>query len=327
MIRLKLPVWTILAILLPLLTVTAEARITYTLHLNNVDGYIANQITGSMSEAVNIYNSNGSFDKHINVYYSSGVPTAQANYDGVLTFGGSRNTRVALHEISHTLGVGTQSAYWNLMTGGRWQGPQTNQLLSTFDGSNSQLHGDSQHIWPYGLNYDSEDSSTNRVRHVKIVEAMRCDMNIGSCPGGDNSYRIEGTNRTIVNRASGKVLDANGNSDGANIIVYTDYGTPNQRWSITNHGNGEYSIANMQSGNRAMDTWDWGTTNGTNMALYQNWGGGSQRFYIQEVEPGWYRITPVIASDQCVDAFGTESASNVGTWGWWGGHNQQWSFR
>ena len=76
-----------------------------------------------------------------------------------------------------------------------------------------------------------------------------------------------------------------------------------------------------------MDTWNWGTSNGTNMALYDYWGGGSQRFYIEEVETGWYRITPVIATGQCIDAYGTASGDNVGTWSYWGGQNQQWAIR
>lgn len=305
----------------------ARADITYSLHLNGVDSGIATQISNSMAQAVNIYNANGTFDKHLNVYYSAGVPTAQANYDGVITFGGARNTRVALHEISHTLGIGTYSAYWSLMTGGNWYGPAANALLSGFDGPGSVMHGDSQHMWPYGLNYDSEDSNTNRIRHVAIVQAMRCDMSIGPCIDDGGTVSIEGNNKTIVNRASGRVLDAYGNSNGANLIIYTDYGTANQRWNITHLGNGEYSIRSAQSGNRAMDTWNWGTSNGTNMALYNYWGGGAQRFYIEEVESGWYRITPVIATDQCIDAYGTASGDNVGTWSYWGGHNQQWGIR
>ena len=305
----------------------AHAAITYTLHLDGVNSSIASQISNSMTEAVNIYNSNGTFDKHLNVYYSAGVPTAQANYDGVITFGGSRNTRVAIHEISHTQGVGTHSAYWSLMTGGTWHGPEANAVLSGFDGPDSVMRGDSQHMWPYGLNYDSEDSYTNRIRHVAIVQAMRCDMSIGPCTDGNDTGNIEGANRTIVNRAGGKVLDAFGNSNGSNLIIYSDYGSANQRWNITHLGNGEYSIRNMQSGNRAMDTWNWGTSNGTNIALYDYWGGGAQRFYIEEVESGWYRITPVIATDQCIDAYGTANEDNVGTWSYWGGHNQQWGIR
>lgn len=304
-----------------------QAELTYSLHLGGVNADIANQISNSMIQATNIYNANGTFNKHLNVYYNAGVPTAQANYDGVITFGGSRNTRVAIHEISHTLGIGTHSAYWSLMTGGNWYGPEGNAVLAGFDGAGSVMHGDSQHMWPYGLNYDSEDSNTNRIRHVALVQAMRCDMSIGPCIDNGGTGSIEGTHRAIVNRASGKVLDSFGNNDGANLIIYTDYGTLNQRWSITHLGNGVYTIRSMQSGNRSVDTWNWGTSNGTNMALYNYWGGDPQRFYIEEVESGWYRITPVIATDQCIDAYGTANEANVGTWSYWGGHNQQWAIR
>jgi hypothetical protein len=185
------------------------------------------------------------------------------------------------------------------------------------------MNGDSQHIWPYGLNYDSEDSATNRVRHILIVQAMRCDMGIGPCQGGGGG--ITGTNLAIVNRASGKVLDAFGNSNGSNVIIYTDYGTANQRWNISDLGGGEYSIRSAQSGNRSLDVWNWGTTNGTNIALYGYWGGDPQRFYIDEVASGYYRITPVISTGQCLDANGTANESNVSTWSYWGGTNQQWA--
>lgn len=301
------------------------SNITYTLHLGGVDGGIANQISNSMAEAVGLYNQHGDFTKHLNVYYSSGVPTAQANYDGVITFGGSRNTRVALHEIAHTLGIGTHSGYWNLMTGGTWDGAVANDVLSGFDGPNSVMNGDSTHMWPYGLNYDNEDGATNRVRHIQIVEAMRCDMGIGPCPGGGSG--IAGNNRKIENRASGKVMDAFGNSNGANVIIYSDYGTPNQRWHIASLGGGEYSIRSAQSGNRALDVWNWGTENGTNIALYDYWGGDPQRYFIDSVGGGYYRITPVISTGQAVDAFGTANESNVGTWSYWGGSNQQWSIQ
>jgi len=303
----------------------AHAALTYSMHMDGVNSSIATQLSNSMAEAVNIYNANGTFDKHLNVYYNAGVPTAQANYDGVITFGGSRNTRVAIHEISHTLGIGTHSAYWSLITGGTWNGPVANAVLSEFDGQGSAMNGDSQHMWPYGLNYDSEDSNTNRLRHVAIVQAMRCDMSVGPCTNNANS--LEGTNRTIINRASGKVLDAVSNSNGGNLIIYSDYGTTNQRWNISHLGNGEYSIRNMQNSNRSMDTWNWGTSDGTNMALFDYWGGDAQRFYFEEIEAGWYRITPVIAGDQCIDAFGTASGVNVGTWSYWGGHNQQWKIQ
>ncbi|MBN1515302.1 putative Ig domain-containing protein [Candidatus Sumerlaeota bacterium] len=155
-----------------------SADVTYTLHLDGVDSGIASQISASMAEAVALYNQYGSFNKSLNVYYNSGVPTAQASYNGTIEFGGSRNTRVALHEILHTMGTGTYWAYGNLMTGGTWDGAYANARLSEFDGAGSILHGDSVHFWPYGLNYDTEDSFLARYRSVRMMAALRCDMGI-----------------------------------------------------------------------------------------------------------------------------------------------------
>ncbi|MBN1516606.1 RICIN domain-containing protein [Candidatus Sumerlaeota bacterium] len=134
-----------------------------------------------------------------------------------------------------------------------------------------------------------------------------------------------GNNQTITNRASGRVLDAYGNSNGSNVIIYSNYNTSNQRWNVAALSNG-YSIRSYQSGNLAMDTWNWGTSNGTNIALYSYWGGAPQKYFIASVGSGYYRITPSISTGQCVDAYGTANESNVGTWSYWGGSNQQWAF-
>jgi len=303
-----------------------QADLTYTLHLDGVDPGIAAQVSNSMAEATAVYNRYGDFDKHLNVYWNGGVPTAQANYDGVITFGGSRHTRVALHEISHTLGIGTVWNYANLMVDGVWQGEVANELLSRFDGENSKMHGDGWHIWPYGLNYDNEDGEQNRIRHVMIVEAMRCDMGIGPC-ALTNEDPIAGRNRLIVNRATGLVLDAPGNAQGTDMIIYKDWGGANQRWNITKVNEGVYTLRSEQAGGLALDTWNWGTVNGTEIKLFDYWGGGPQQFYIEEVESGWYRITPLIAPNQSVHAHGYWNNARVITWNWWGGQNQQWSIK
>jgi fibronectin-binding autotransporter adhesin len=137
-------------------------------------------IVSAMNAAVALYNANGHFPKHLTANYNSGVPTAQANYNGWIDFGGSISTRVALHEISHTLGVGT---YWNWdnkrnTSTKLWTAPRALARLALFDGAGAVLHADGVHFWPYGLNYDYEDGTTNRVRHIKMVSAMRWDMGI-----------------------------------------------------------------------------------------------------------------------------------------------------
>ncbi|MEX1116947.1 MAG: autotransporter-associated beta strand repeat-containing protein [Akkermansiaceae bacterium] len=170
----------LLAVLL--LTTVPGCALTYQLAGGNTSWPADKRaaIVSAMNAAVALYNANGYFPRHLTANYNAGVPTAQANYSGWIDFGGSISTRVALHEISHTLGVGT---YWNWdpkrnTSTKRWTAPRALARLALFDGAGAVLNADGAHFWPYGLNYDYEDSTTNRVRHIKLVSAMRWDMGI-----------------------------------------------------------------------------------------------------------------------------------------------------
>jgi autotransporter-associated beta strand protein len=124
------------------------------------------------------YNAYGYFgDYSVWVYYNAGIPTAQASCAGSIGFGGTWPAeRVMQHELAHYLCL--PSTGW-LISGGVWQGPIADQLVRQFDGEQAELHGDSIHFWPYGLNYDTEGSEINKQRQVAMVYAMRADMDIG----------------------------------------------------------------------------------------------------------------------------------------------------
>ncbi|MBN1517823.1 phosphatidylinositol-specific phospholipase C domain-containing protein [Candidatus Sumerlaeota bacterium] len=150
---------------------------------------------------------------------------------------------------------------------------------------------------------------------MDFANATRCSLIYNS--------NIIGTKK-IVNVSSGRAMDAYGNSNGSNVIIYDYWSNTNQKWLINYLGSSCFSIRSAQSGNLSADVWNWGTVNGTNIALYSYWGGNSQKYLMQSVGDGYYRITPYIASAQCLDAYGTANESNVGTWSYWGGTNQQW---
>src|SRR5262245_28057794 len=128
----------------------------------------------AMQAAVNRYNTYGDFGNYnVYAYYNAGIPTAQANYLGSIGYGGTYpNERVTMHEMSHYLGTGTY--------GTPWEGARGEALIDQFDGIEESLNGDTQHYWPYGLNYDSEGAEINKQRHVALLYAMRADMGIGS---------------------------------------------------------------------------------------------------------------------------------------------------
>jgi hypothetical protein len=142
---------------------TADQQAAYTL------------ITSAMNAAVARYNNLSDLGKSITVRYDTGVPTADGNLNGTIRFGGNRSymtERTALHEIAHTIGVGTSSGWSSLGGSGTWTGAQATALVRQFDGSSAKLSTGGGHFWPYGLNYENEFSGTAADRHVQIVAAM-----------------------------------------------------------------------------------------------------------------------------------------------------------
>jgi hypothetical protein len=131
-------------------------------------------ITKAMNAAVARYNNLSDLGKSITVRYDPSVPTADGNINGTIRFGNRSymNERTALHEIAHTIGVGTSSGWSRLAGSGTWTGAQATALVRQFDGSSAKLSTGGGHFWPYGLNYDNEFSNTAADRHVQIVAAM-----------------------------------------------------------------------------------------------------------------------------------------------------------
>lgn len=142
---------------------TADQQSAYTL------------ITSAMNAAVARYNNLSDLGKSITVRYDTSVPTADGNINGTIRFGANRGymtERTALHEIAHTIGVGTSAGWSSLGGSGTWTGAQATALVRQFDGSSAKLSTGGGHFWPYGLNYESEFSGTAADRHVRIVAAM-----------------------------------------------------------------------------------------------------------------------------------------------------------
>lgn len=139
-------------------------------------------ISTAMDQALEVYNCHTSISKALRVEYNPGVPTADGNANGNIRFGArsSMQQATAMHEIAHTLGVGTHPAWSRLLSGGVWTGPAANAELRAITGDPAAVvHGDSQHFWPYGLNYPSEVTSPqDLVDHCRIVVALRADMGL-----------------------------------------------------------------------------------------------------------------------------------------------------
>lgn len=164
----------------------ASGGITYTLHrasapsADQLDSY--NRITDAMNLALTVYNCYLGVSKALNIYYEPSVPTADGNFNGTIRFGAKSTMQqaTAMHEIAHTLGVGTHGNWASRVSGGRWTGTNAINQLRTLDNNSAAiLYADGAHFWPHGLNQASEATSADEyIRNVKMVAALRQDMGI-----------------------------------------------------------------------------------------------------------------------------------------------------
>ncbi|WP_437677644.1 hypothetical protein [Sorangium sp. So ce131] len=137
------------------------------------------RITSAMDEALSHYNCYTTIEKRLSVSYEPSVQTADGNVNGSIRFGSrdSMNYITAMHEISHTLGVGSNE-FGALVRDGVFTGATATGQLRAITGNESDVvHADRQHFWPYGLNYTNEVMTTaDLVNHCKMVVAIREDI-------------------------------------------------------------------------------------------------------------------------------------------------------
>lgn len=166
------------------LVAQTTGNITYTLireqnpTADQSDAYA--KIKAAMDSAVMYYNNLTNISKQLTVYYNTSVSTADGNINGTIRFGSSRSymdTRTAIHEIAHTVGVGQSSGWFSLVKNGIFTGKSATEELRNITGvSTDVLHGDSQHFWPYGLNYSSEvKTDADYINHCRIVNQFKKD--------------------------------------------------------------------------------------------------------------------------------------------------------
>ncbi|MFO7181405.1 MAG: hypothetical protein DIU78_022065 [Pseudomonadota bacterium] len=139
------------------------------------------RIQSAMDEAVAFYNCHTEIVKSLSVSYEPSVPTADGNVNGSIRFGStaSMNPITAMHEIAHTLGVGSNE-YRKFVKDGIFTGEiATNEIRAITGDPTAVVNSDGTHFWPYGLNYTSEVmSDEDLVNHCRMVVAIRADMGL-----------------------------------------------------------------------------------------------------------------------------------------------------
>lgn len=261
-----------------LLTPAVFAKVDY--HLNKaenpsedeLDAY--RRITTAMDSAVFIYNKYTHLSKHIEVHYNTGVQTADASYNGTMRFGAGRaymNVRTALHEMGHTMGMGTTTEYRNMLKDGVFQGPIAQAKVKELTGDpTTVLKGDSQHFWPFGLNYDSEmKSEQDLINHALMVEAMYQDI-------FKEAFYMEAR---VKYMADGRCMGIT-ESNGLKMMSCSGDRTIAKVWSI-----GDNPVTyRFEFGDRVVDVPNESTAAGIVLGTY-SWNGGTHQRYVLEVAP------------------------------------------
>lgn len=144
-------------------------------------------ITAAMDKAIAYYNCYTDITKQVNVTYVPSVATADGNINGSMRFGSNTfymDYRTAMHELSHTVGIGQASNWRTFVVGGLFTGAKANAELDAINQTlqtplDTELHADNNHFWPYGINQQSEvTSESDLLAHCRIVRAIRQDLGL-----------------------------------------------------------------------------------------------------------------------------------------------------
>ncbi len=145
-----------------------KGEVTYWYN-NGGDQAANNRINNAATQACQIFSDLTSIKKKFDIDYSAGTPTADCSYQDQpwINMGASssyQRTGTLMHEMQHGLGVINYSTQWcgDIMRSGSgrgdWLGERVSAFLDFWDNTtDSYLHGDDIHMWPYGVNGAHED--------------------------------------------------------------------------------------------------------------------------------------------------------------------------
>ena len=172
-------------------TCPGSGHITYTLARSAsptaTEQTAYDKIKTAMDKAISYYDCYTNITKSLKVSYVPSVETADGNSNGSMRFG--MNTtymdyRTAMHEIGHTVGIGQASNWGTFLAGGLFTGSHAAAQLKAINAKlttplYTDVHADSQHFWPYGINQQSEvKGEADLIAHCQMVVAIRQDLGL-----------------------------------------------------------------------------------------------------------------------------------------------------
>lgn len=255
-----------------------KGTITYSYNPNDATADQTRRIVAAVEEAVEVWNNATSITGfHVSCSYNSGVNTADCSYGGWVRVGPRENyqaTGTLLHEMNHGVGVGQHevwygpsSPYRETGTSGLWQGPRANRLVQFLQNNpEEKLHGDTQHMWPYGINGAHEDDGTEilYLANGLVTQALGEDAlppvggrfhtpaytfesddntkyylkNENTKLGAYSNYLVEGDNNVV----EWTELDADGALADDRAAWYLAYDPVSCHYTLRNAATGNYLI-------------------------------------------------------------------------------------
>ena len=177
----------------------------------------------------------------------------------------------------------------------------------------------------WNIQNDIFDSSTGAILDWNMLNALLGNSAYPPIASLATTAPVTHGTYRLISRLDGQALDANGATNGTQIIQWPYSGGTMQQWTVTDTGNGQYSIVGVQSG-LALDIYNGTTNDGTKVDLYYNWGGSMQKYIFTPTDSGYFRISPVSSTNSCLDVTGisTNAGTPIQQWTYWGGAGQQW---
>lgn len=130
---------------------------------------------------------------------------------------------------------------------------------------------------------------------------------------------------TVTSKYSNKLLQTTSANmkDGANVDTWGVTNHDTQKWIITNRGNEQYSLINLNSG-KALEIYEFSTQDGGNADQWEYSGNATQLWTIKQ--HGNYVSFVNVNSGKALDLyeFNTEDGANVDQWSYTGNDAQQW---
>jgi pectate lyase len=145
--------------------------------------------------------------------------------------------------------------------------------------------------------------------------------NSGNCTNAP----VTGKYYVVKNQGSNKVLDISraSNANVANVIQYRHHGRSNQRFNLTDLGNGYWSIMAAHSG-KSLDVAAWGAEDGDNIQQYEYHGGNNQQWQLKQSSSDGFNIVSHHSGKSLTVT--DDSRSNVYQKGDTGSPYQRWYF-